>query len=108
MHGGKDRMRRWGTVLVAGASMEPALRDGDLLLVRYGARVRPADVVVVQLPGVESLSVKRAVSQDGNGWWVEGDAPAVSVDSRQLGPLPGPAVHGRVVLRYWPRPRRLS
>ncbi|MDX6230555.1 MAG: hypothetical protein QOI76_3945 [Frankiales bacterium] len=100
-------MRRWGTVLVTGRSMEPVLREGDMLLISYGGRVRPADVVVVALPS-RPLAVKRAVQHTAEGWWVEGDAAAFSTDSRQLGPLPEAAVLGRAVLRYWPRPRRLS
>jgi nickel-type superoxide dismutase maturation protease len=100
-------MRRWGTVLVTGRSMEPALREGDMLLVSYGARVHPADVVVVALPS-RPLAVKRAVQHTAEGWWVEGDSAELSTDSRQLGPLPEAAVLGRAVLRYWPRPRRLS
>ena len=32
---------RLGTVAVRGASMAPRLRDGDFLLVRWGAPVRP-------------------------------------------------------------------
>jgi nickel-type superoxide dismutase maturation protease len=100
-------MGRWGTAVVRGVSMEPALRDGDLLLIRYGARVRPADVVVVALPD-RPVAVKRAVQHSAAGWWVEGDAAAFSTDSRQLGPLPDSTVLGRAVLRYWPRPRRLS
>ena len=99
---------RWGTVLVSGTSMEPTLRQGDMLLISYGTRVRPADVVVVALPGGRPLSVKRAVQRDADGWWVEGDAPDASTDSRQLGPIAPEAVLGRAVLRYWPRPRRLS
>jgi nickel-type superoxide dismutase maturation protease len=101
-------MGRWGRVLVSGPSMEPGLRDGDMLLVWYGARVRPADVVVVVLPGDRPLAVKRAVNRVDDGWWVEGDAGTVSTDSRQLGPVPASAVLGRAVLRYWPRPRRVS
>ena len=30
--------------------MQPSLRDGDRLLVRWGAVVRPGDVAVVRLP----------------------------------------------------------
>jgi nickel-type superoxide dismutase maturation protease len=101
-------MSRWGRVLVSGASMEPALHDGDMLLIRYGARVRPADVVVVALPGDRPVAVKRAVHRSDAGWWVEGDAGALSTDSRTLGPIAPEAVLGRAVLRYWPRPRRLS
>jgi signal peptidase I len=101
-------MRRWGTVLVSGSSMEPALRAGDMLVVRYGGKVRPADVVVVELPGGRPVSVKRAVSLSADGWWIEGDSPSSSTDSRQLGRVPESAVRGRAVVRYWPRPRRLS
>jgi signal peptidase I len=105
---GRRRWRRWGTVLVSGASMEPTLREGDMLLISYWGRVHPADVVVVSLPGGRPLGVKRAVQHGADGWWVEGDCAAQSTDSRQLGPLPDAAVLGRAVLRYWPRPRRLS
>jgi nickel-type superoxide dismutase maturation protease len=101
-------MRHWGRALVSGSSMEPALHDGDLLLIRYGGRVRPADVVVVALPGDRPVAIKRAVQLSDAGWWVEGDRSALSTDSRQLGPVPPAAVLGRAVLRYWPRPRRLS
>ena len=101
-------MSRWGRVLVRGASMEPALRDGDMLLIRYGARMRPADVVVVALPGDRPVAVKRAVHLSDAGWWVEGDNAGSSTDSRELGPVPASAVLGRAVVRYWPRPRRLS
>jgi SOS-response transcriptional repressor LexA len=88
--------------------MEPALSEGDMLLVSYGARVRPADVVVVALPGGRPLSVKRAVQHSAEGWWVEGDNAEASTDSRSLGWIASDAVVGRVVLRYWPRPRRVS
>src|SRR5207237_10614956 len=109
MHGEVGGPRgSWGRVLVSGASMEPALRDGDMLLVRYGARIRPADVVIVALPGDRPVAVKRAVQRSDAGWWVEGDSAVASTASRQLGPVPASAVLGRAVLRYWPRPRRLS
>jgi nickel-type superoxide dismutase maturation protease len=95
-----------GPVTVAGRSMEPALCPGDLLLVRWGGRVRPGDVVVVRQPG-RPLGVKRAVRRTAGGWWVEGDAPAASTDSRTYGPLPAHDLLGRAVLRYWPRPALL-
>jgi nickel-type superoxide dismutase maturation protease len=99
---------RWGTVIVAGSSMAPALHQGDMLLVAYGARIHPADVVVVALPGGRPLSVKRAVQHTAEGWWLEGDKAQASTDSRSLGWIDDGAVLGRVVLRYWPRPRRVS
>jgi nickel-type superoxide dismutase maturation protease len=93
-----------GAVLVAGPSMLPALHPGDCLLVRTGARVRPGDVVVARFPSrPELLVVKRAVRPVGDRlWWVEGDNPAVTDDSRRFGPA---EVQSRVVLRYWPPPR---
>jgi hypothetical protein len=48
--------------------------------------------------------IKRAVRIDQGGWWLEGDNPVVADDSRAYGSAD---VEARVVLRYWPRPRRL-
>ena len=83
--------------------MVPTLRHGDALLVRRGNRVRPGDVVVGRFPaGPDHLVVKRAVRPVAGGWWLEGDNPLVTDDSRVYG---AGVVLGRVVLRYWP-PRR--
>jgi phage repressor protein C with HTH and peptisase S24 domain len=97
-------MDRLFPCLVRGPSMVPALRDGDALLVRRTGRVRAGDVVVVRFPGMAGLSVKRAVRPVEGGWWVEGDNPYGSTDSRELGPA---EVVGRVVLRWWPRLSRV-
>ena len=97
-------MDRLFPVLVRGPSMVPALRDGDALLVRRTARVRAGDVVVVRFADVPGLSVKRAVRAVGERWWVEGDNPYGSTDSRELGPA---EVVGSVLLRWWPRLSRV-
>jgi len=89
-------------VLVVGPSMSPMLRDGDALLVWRGPHARPGDVVVVRFAGQPGLFVKRAVRPAVGGWWVEGDNAVASEDSRRYGAA---KVVGRVVLRYWPRPR---
>jgi len=98
-------------VRVAGASMQPTLADGDRLLCRdvSGRRpVRAGDVVVARRPDRPALLlVKRAVRREGEGWWLEGDNPAASDDSRVFGPVPDSLVLGRAVLRLWPRPRVL-
>ena len=99
-----------GRVLVRGRSMEPTLRDGDHLLVRWGGAPRPGRLVVVRWPG-RPLSVKRAGVLADDGWWVERDNPAEGVDSWQVGPVPPADVLGTVLLRLWPlhwQGRRLS
>lgn len=67
--------------------MEPALGDGDVVVAVRWLRPRPGAMVLVSWVGRPGqLSVKRAVRRSGDGWWVEGDNPAFSTDSRQLGP----------------------
>ena len=93
-------------VLVNGPSMVPALRSGDALLVRRGGRVRPGDVVVARFRArPDLLVVKRAVRPEDGGWWIEGDNALVEDDSRRYGVAD---VIGRVLIRYYPRPGRLS
>lgn len=93
---------RLTTVLVRGPSMEPALRDGDCLLVRRGSRVRPGSVVLARFhdrPGL--LVVKRAVRPVPDGWLLASDnatAPGAAAGSGD--------VEAVVLLRWWPlRPR---
>lgn len=86
--------------------MSPTLSDGDLVLVSRGALPYPGAVILVrwpQRPGL--LSVKRVVGRHGDGWWVLGDNPDGSTDSRQLGTAEFVAV---VIARLWPRPCGLS
>ena len=93
----------WRRAVVRGPSMSPTLAGGDVVLINMWARPRPGSVVVVrwpQRPG--QLSIKRAVGRHGDGWWVEGDNPAASTDSRHLGTAIPTAV---VLARLWPAPR---
>jgi signal peptidase I len=106
-----DSLNRWGLARVRGRSMTPTLREGDRLLVRYGARPRPGDVVVARFPD-DTLTVKRAESpretRTGEpGWWLTSDNPGEGVDSRHRGVFAAEAVLGVVRLRVWPRPGRV-
>ncbi len=104
---------------VRGESMRPTLEPGDLVLALRPGRIRRGDVVVVEhlaRPGLEL--VKRVVAGPGgrapdgrelgpDELWVEGDAPAGSTDSRQLGPVREHDVRARAMLVLWP-PRRFG
>jgi nickel-type superoxide dismutase maturation protease len=85
-------------VRVIGPSMEPSVRNGQTWLCTMG-RVRPGHVVVFREPGrPELLSTKRVIRRQGHGWWVEGDNPAASRDSRNFGPVAPAEIRG--VLRW--------
>lgn len=95
------------TVRIVGPSMEPAIRNGEVYLVRRGRRVRVGDVVVMQHPHrPHLLTVKRVVRRDGHGWWVEGDDPTTSSDSRDFGAVPDGSIRGVLVMRVKPLVRR--
>jgi nickel-type superoxide dismutase maturation protease len=96
----------FGWAEVEGPSMVPTLYGGDRLLVRYGARVRPGQVVVLRHPLQQNLLVVKRVAQrrDG-GWWVLADNPTAGGDSTVYGTVPEEFVLGRVLGRYRPRSR---
>lgn len=93
----------FGAAEVTGPSMVPTLQHGDQLLLQYGARVRPGDVVVLRHPFQQDLLVvKRAVELREGGWWVLGDNPYAGGDSTDYGTVPEELVLGKVWLRYRP------
>lgn len=99
---GMHPLRGLGTAAVAGPSMAPTLSDGDLLLVRWRARVRVGDVVLGRFRALpHQLVVKRVVRQVDDGWWLLGDNTRLADDSRRYGVADIEAV---VLLRYWPPP----
>ncbi|UQX02947.1 nickel-type superoxide dismutase maturation protease [Streptomyces sp. RerS4] len=101
---GRDRVR-FGVAEVTGPSMVPTLLHGDRLVVRYGALVRPGDVVVFRHPFQQDLLVvKRAVERRPGGWWMLGDNPFNETgDSTVYGPVPEDLVLATAVLRLRPR-----
>jgi phage repressor protein C with HTH and peptisase S24 domain len=96
---------RFGLAVVRGRSMEPTLREGDRLLVRYGRTPRQGQLVVVRWPD-RPVSVKRATHHTDEGWWVERDNPREGVDSWLVGAVPDADVLACVLVRVWPLRRR--
>jgi signal peptidase I len=112
-------LRRWrpASVEVTGDSMVPTLLPGDRALAVAAGSPRRGDIVVIEHPSRPGFElVKRVRSTPGDlapdgrilgpgELWVEGDSPARSTDSRQLGPVGLDAVRARLLLVYRP-PRR--
>jgi hypothetical protein len=107
---------RVGFAVVRGRSMEPTLRAGDRLLVRYAARPRAGRLAVVRLPAdpggaARPVAVKRLARSPeglpGGSWWVERDNPAYGVDSWLVGAIGADDVLGLVLGRCWPHPSLL-
>jgi phage repressor protein C with HTH and peptisase S24 domain len=84
-------------VRVAGDSMAPTLRAGDLLAVSAALRPRPGDVVVARARGMEM--VKRVAEVRDRVVALEGDNRAATTD---IVVEPGD-VAGVVLMRYRPR-----
>lgn len=99
--------RAWTTVRVVGPSMEPAMASGEWWLVIRYRRYRLGQVVALRHPDRDDLLlVKRIVRQEPSGYWVEGDNPSMSQDSRAFGIVPAERIIGRLVLRYRRAPRQ--
>jgi phage repressor protein C with HTH and peptisase S24 domain len=78
--------------------MVPTLRDGDLVVVAHGARVRPGDVVLARFRDLPDRAVlKRVARREGDGWWLASDNLAAGGDSATHGVAD---VQARVLLRW--------
>ncbi len=77
--------------------MTPALRHGDVVVVRHGASVRPGDIVLARFRSMPDLLVlKRVARPYEDGWWLASDNPYAGGDSTSHGVAD---VEARVVLR---------
>ena len=96
--------------------MLPTLVSGDFLVATKARTLRRGALVVLALPDqLEYDMVKRLVALPGDEaggrtlgpdeYWVLGDHPEGSTDSRQFGAIPREVISGVVRLRYWPPSR---
>jgi len=109
-------------VICSGPSMEPSIRDHDILLTEHISprmgRLQRGDIIIARSPSHPTQFIcKRLVAlpgdhllqTDGNlkhvpkgHVWIEGDNSPNSTDSRMYGPIPVGLVRGRALLRLWP------
>ena len=96
--------------------MSPTLESGDqLVAVRFGSIRRDSLVLVgdPRRPGFELVKRVTGVPGETVGdrrlgaeeYWVEGERPEASTDSRTFGPVRRGLIAGVVWMRYWPPPR---
>ena len=46
------------------------------------------------------VEIKRLINQSDGGWWVEGDNPDFSTDSREYGPIDPATIKGIVIRNF--------
>jgi nickel-type superoxide dismutase maturation protease len=87
--------------------MEPALREGDWLIVAPLTRPpSPGQIVLARDPREPSrLVLKRVAAVERGGYTLLGDRANASTDSRVFGPVRVDDILGRAVFRYGPLER---
>ena len=84
--------------------MEPALRDGDwIVIARLTRPPRVGEIVLARDPRDRNrLVLKRVADLTAHACTLLGDRPEESTDSRAFGPVRLDDVLGRAVFRYAP------
>lgn len=82
---------------VVGESMVPTLHPGDIVPVKNPGHVKTGDIVVAHIDGREVI--KRVAKIRGGSYYLKGDNPASSTDSRSYGDVPSSAIVGVVMMK---------
>ena len=88
--------------------MSPTLEAGDWIVSIQSrlAPPRPGLIAVLRRPDrPETVLIKRLLHLEADGWFVVGDQPSRSTDSRSFGPVPEHLIEGVAAFRYGPPPR---
>jgi nickel-type superoxide dismutase maturation protease len=93
--------RRVYGMRVEGDSMIPSLRSGDKVLIDPKASVKPGDIVLARHPFKSSVRIlKRVTSIEPDGrFYLSGDNPDDSTDSRTFGTISKLDILGKAVAR---------
>ena len=88
-------------VLVEGDSMLPNLKNGDGILINADAKIAAGDIVLAKHPFKKSVNILKRLSEiDENGnYFLIGDNPPESTDSRTFGAISAKHILGKAVCR---------
>lgn len=86
---------------VAGDSMLPALKKDDLVLIDPSARIETGDIVLARHPFKQSVKIIKRIREilPGERYFLVGDNPSESTDSRSFGAISAKDILGKVVCR---------
>jgi nickel-type superoxide dismutase maturation protease len=84
-----------------GTSMNPTLKDGEVVLVDREAEIEVGDIVVARHPIEQNNEVVKRVQRinDRGNYFLIGDNPDDSTDSRHYGPVKREYIKGKIVAR---------
>ena len=100
---------RLARITVTGRSMEPTLHEGDRALFAYSdsglsqtaiSKTIGKVILVCRMAEPGLLTIKRLMKESDTGYWVEGDNPEVSTDSRHYLTISQAEIVGRMLFRY--------
>ena len=83
---------------VRGCSMEPTIRNLDMIIVYRLGEAKPGDIVVAKAPEPLGLVAKRVTDIQGDSVYLLGDNRNNSRDSRHFGPVSRDDIVGVIVL----------
>ena len=84
-----------------GTSMNPTLNDGEVVLVDRNAEIEVGDIVVAKQPVEQNSEVVKRVQRinERGHYFLIGDNPDDSTDSRHYGAVTREYIKGKVVAR---------
>ena len=88
-------------ILVEGDTMLPSLKNGDGDLIDPDAEIAAGDIIIAKHPFKKSVIIlKRLAEIDENGnYFLVGDNPSESTDSRTFGAISAKHILGKAVCR---------
>ena len=88
---------------VSGHSMEPLFKAGQTLLVSslpyFFNEPKVGDVIVIKDPRDGKALLKRITKKEKNKFFIAGDNPQSSTDSRTFGPITNDLIGGKVLYK---------